>query len=553
MYYERSIKIAFDKLSGEILEADDVFEITKDAFAIRKQFHMDEVELYCCECDQKLFVSTSKYDRLHFKHGPNADYCFLKDGNLSPEDKDLFSQIYQGKESERHRILKNRIGQALMQVPGVERDSVAIDNHFIKRGKEKRRPDVYCKFGDKELVFEIQLSRLSLRYILNRYFFYKKHGIYLIWILDNFNVHDQGQLERDIKYLTKFENFFKLDEASETFSLMCDYKFPFLTEDNKLLTKWLQKSVSLNQIKFDQENYQIYYYNLALGRFAKEEEQLKKIAEVEEQLRKKQEAKRLQRAIDVADKIVETIKDLKNRGVLYYLPVQNSIIELTDFETDVLNQRLGLLDKTKPAVIEWILRATNSDNSFLDFILHCEKINLNVNEIATDGLTAFQAIWKNQNVHRHLITKAILERGYKFKVTDQALLNNIKITEEDGIYKAALFEVIKRNTNRFLTNEIYLHGKLILIIESARLRCITGFKYKANQWVAFANNAIQYHAEYWEYIENAFKYYGIWETIIEQDHKISFQKKTTEFYKEIPVQKYDFEEIYCELFPELVF
>jgi hypothetical protein len=85
--YGRSIKVAFDKLSGEILDADDVFEITKDAFAIREQFHMDEVELYCCECDQKLFVSTSKYDRLHFKHGPNANYCYLKDANLSPEEK----------------------------------------------------------------------------------------------------------------------------------------------------------------------------------------------------------------------------------------------------------------------------------------------------------------------------------------------------------------------------------------------------------------------------------------------------------------------------------
>lgn len=59
--YERSIKIAFDKLSGEILEADDVFDKKKEAFEVRRQFHKDEVELYCCECHQKLEVSTSKY------------------------------------------------------------------------------------------------------------------------------------------------------------------------------------------------------------------------------------------------------------------------------------------------------------------------------------------------------------------------------------------------------------------------------------------------------------------------------------------------------------
>lgn len=37
--YDRSIKIAFDKTSGEILDADEVFDIAKDAFEIRKKYH----------------------------------------------------------------------------------------------------------------------------------------------------------------------------------------------------------------------------------------------------------------------------------------------------------------------------------------------------------------------------------------------------------------------------------------------------------------------------------------------------------------------------------
>lgn len=36
--FERSIRIALDKISGEILEADEVFDSKKDAFAIRRQF-----------------------------------------------------------------------------------------------------------------------------------------------------------------------------------------------------------------------------------------------------------------------------------------------------------------------------------------------------------------------------------------------------------------------------------------------------------------------------------------------------------------------------------
>ena len=36
--YERSIKIAFDKISGEILDADELLAKPKDAFEIRRKF-----------------------------------------------------------------------------------------------------------------------------------------------------------------------------------------------------------------------------------------------------------------------------------------------------------------------------------------------------------------------------------------------------------------------------------------------------------------------------------------------------------------------------------
>ena len=68
-------------------------------------------------------------------------------------------------------------------------------------------------------------------------------------------------MERDIKYLTDFQNFFKLDEDSEPFRLLCTYKYPFLTDDNKLLSKWIEKSVSLQQLKFSIGSCQVYYYD----------------------------------------------------------------------------------------------------------------------------------------------------------------------------------------------------------------------------------------------------------------------------------------------------
>ena len=60
--YDRSIKIAYDKATGEILDAEEIFHITKDAFQIRKKYHEKTLMLSCCECEQDLIISGSKYD-----------------------------------------------------------------------------------------------------------------------------------------------------------------------------------------------------------------------------------------------------------------------------------------------------------------------------------------------------------------------------------------------------------------------------------------------------------------------------------------------------------
>jgi competence CoiA-like predicted nuclease len=235
--YDRLIRLAFDKISKSNVDANELFDTKKDAFEIRKQSSRDEFDFFCKECDQPLEISTSKYDRLHFKHVKGAEYCILKDEDLSPEEREKFTLNLKFKESDRHKFLKNRVAELLQKTVGVETSSIYVDDKFIIKGNEKRRPDVHCVFENKE-IFEIQLSNLSLRYILSRYDFYQKNGIYLIWILDDFDIHGQAQMERDIKYLNKYQNFFKLDESHREFKLTCDYKYAFLNQDNIVLTPW---------------------------------------------------------------------------------------------------------------------------------------------------------------------------------------------------------------------------------------------------------------------------------------------------------------------------
>lgn len=548
--YDRSIKIAFDKTSGEILDADEVFDIAKDAFEIRKKYHEKNLILSCYECEQDLMVSGSKYDRLHFKHKPGHSYCILADGKLSPHDHEKITAILKAKESDRHKELKNKIGELLKNVSGVDVSTIQIDNKFIIKGNEKRKPDVYCKFHDKELVFEIQLSDLSLGYILSRYDFYKKHGMYLIWILDNFDIRNQGTLERDIKYLTKYENFFKLDEKSETLKLECEYKFPFLTDDNKLLTKWLKKSVALNELKFDSEVHQAFYYNFGDNKTKTETFQKQKEAEIKEAERKKREQQRLENAQNTAKYIVAEIADFRKRKIQNFDSISNQLEELDDFEFDVLNKTLNLKGKSKSPLIKWIDEATQDDVVFLSFVLKTNKIDLDINT-NDNGRTPLQALFENENIYKTTPALSLYQAGYTLTESDNLKLNELKeklkISEADFY----IYKFCNNLTDRNLVSDVLQFSKLLFIIESARSKELITFNFQGNKWVSFANNAIQYYSEYWEYIELAFKKFGLWDELIKLDIKGTFQKKVEQFYSKMPRQKYDFEEVFNDLYPEM--
>ncbi|MBE0651829.1 MAG: hypothetical protein IH595_13430 [Bacteroidales bacterium] len=547
--YERSIKIAFDKSSGEILDADEVFKKSNDPFEVRRQYHSKEINLSCLECEQELIVSDSKFNRLHFKHKPGHSYCMLSDGDLTPKEQDIFNRILIAKESERHIELKNKIGKLLKDVDGVDTSTISIDNKFIIRGDEKRRPDVYCKFRDKELVFEIQLSDLSLGYILSRYEFYKKHKMYLIWILDDFDIHNQGTLERDIKYLTKHENFFKLDENSKSFKLECEYKFPFLTDDNHLLTKWIKKSVSLSELKFDSFSLQAYYYNFGDNKTKTEKKQKIRDEEIQEFERKRLEELRLQKANKKAENIINEIRKLRKKKYLSFNNVKNQIDELNHFELNIFNSKLALKSRKTP-IIKWFKSARSEDFQFLNFLITCKKTEKDINEKTQNDITVLQTIIENKNLkesEKDFLLINLMEFDYELNSNDREIIRGFLSDPE----KVFLFETCNRLNNRSLTSQVFKHSEIIFIIESAKKQELIGYKYKKKKWVQLANIAIQYHTEYWEYIESAFKYYNTWNLVEQEDTKGSFSRKLHNYYSEMPHQDFELDELITELYPEI--
>lgn len=558
MKYERLIKFALDKITGEVIDADEVFKETKNGFEIRKQFHTDKIELSCLECEQKLNVSTSKLDRLHFKHTVNSEYCELKDGALTAHEADIHKKILIAKESPRHKELKNKIAKRLLSVNGINPETITIDNKFIMYDDGKRKPDVYCEYHDRKIVFEIQLSDLSLRYILNRYEFYKKHGIYLIWILDNFDIRGQGQLERDIKYLTQFQNFFKLDEEATEFRLLCDYKFPFITDQNKVLTKWMQKSVSFNEIKFSAAHFQIYYFNFGENLAQKEEERLANEKKMLENERKQLERERQLRAENEAQEIIERITYLRTNKSSLFGSVKKSIEDLSADELNALNQKLDFEGKHshkngKPTLNYWISQAKEFDYSFLLFILEATQIEININQTDENGISALQEIYNNKTIgaYKRILQRELFRRGYKLvegdiERTTAEIENEAEKTK--FVFHLNCYNGLK---SRHLIQRLDDYFNVLLTLESAKRKKIIGFGF--NGWIAFANNAIHSYKKHWEYIELAFRNFGLFDELVKLDKKGkgTFQKKLEVFYSEIPEQDFSIDRVVKELYPEL--
>jgi hypothetical protein len=472
---------------------------------------------------------------------------------LSPHEQESFNRILIAKESPRHKELKNKIGNLLEKVDGVDKNSITIDNKFIIRDNEKRKPDVYCRYKDKEIVFEIQLSNLSLGYILSRYEFYKKNNIFLVWILDNFDIYKQGTLERDIKYLTKYENFFKLDETSNSFKLECEYKYSFLTNDNKLLSKWQKRSVSLDEIKFDNQDYQIYFYNFGdiknqlVSKQKRKEEEIKKA-----EIKRKQEAK--QRDAELKSRrIIEKIKELRKRKAIKFNEISKELFSFDDFDIKVFNSILNLKSKKAP-LIKWIDNSEQYDIPFLDLILTTPEIELNVNEKDENGRTAFQAIFENNKIHKFWPIKSLFKANYLFTEKDKDFylkLENIEKNKKKK--KLLLYEICNRLNDRDLADNVFDFAELLYIIESAKHNKVIAYNRNPDDIVWLANNAIQFHNEYWEYIELSFKNFGLWNKIEQLDSKGSFEKKLKEFYSKMPEQKYDFDRLFIELYPEIYY
>ena len=502
-----AIRHVYDSDTSELYDAQEVFKHRELAYAFRKDFHAKDQKLLCCACDERATISLGSKGTMHFKHFPNTPDCDLKDGSYTRAERQLIEDHYANKERPRHKTLKQAIGSYLTLVPGVDSNTIYIDNKFLRDKKEKRRPDVLCNFDGKQIAFEIQLSTLPPKYIFKRHEFYKRNGIYLIWILDDFNPSGQSQTEKDIKYLNKHQNFFYFNDASPQHSLVAQYKKGYINRNlNKVYFKWTHDSVELKDLKFDEVDYQCYFVSY-------EQEQ----SELEIQNFK------------------ETHKDLLNNLREFYLKDDERLIskfhldiEVLEFHDLTLFQKVIGLDKNH----DLLLKAAKSGKShFLLYFLETSSLNIDLSKIGTGPNTLLQNILlPAKMLFRWKIIQLIFHHGYTITESDRAFLKTFNFHEDmPGLRVQRIINIYAYNT---LAQKTYIEwfekiDGTVYTILSAKFNQIVGHGFP--NFISLANNAIHSYKNTYSSIEQAFKYYKVWDKVIAEDQKKTFFKKHEDY------------------------
>ena len=125
-------------------------------------------------------------------------------------------------------------------------------------------------------------------------------------------------MERDIKYLARLQNFFKFDKTPSNALLYCHYKLPYLNWKNQLGGKWHQKGITLDELKFDEQEVQVYFFEFETRNESLSRLQERKQAEIKEAEQKRIEEERYHAALMKARKIKAKIKEYKTKDYLFF-------------------------------------------------------------------------------------------------------------------------------------------------------------------------------------------------------------------------------------------
>jgi hypothetical protein len=390
--YKPTIESVLDMDTGRETVAANVFALPEQIiFNLRRRQEeaykeREEPKYVCYYCKQPTKIKGGPPDgtrkgkkQLYFAHFKDSDDCPIKTNSKLTQAEIDAMKFNGAKESGDHIRTKNMIGEFLELNERHEKGaSEIIIDQILKSQKiqiARRKPDVRCKYLNRQLVFEIQLSTTYISVISDREHFYKQEGAFLIWVFKEFhqNKDEQTFTEKDI-YYANFENVFVLDEeaiqasaAQDDLVLHCYYN-EHSRNGNVWDQEWVDVFVTLSDLTFDEKTAKVFYYN--------PEKHLKQLqAEYDEELReqvRKEEERTKQNERILAESMEKArlaqeikLKEEEERKRLEAEKQKKKDRELRRKELESQKKLLALtIEQTRELDYNYNIRHQNSDVAF---------------------------------------------------------------------------------------------------------------------------------------------------------------------------------------------
>lgn len=281
---ERSIQLLIDAESGEIVEADEILDCGVDEkilidmrHALKLAQRSGHYKYLCAFCEQGVQLvcrrSSSGKNIFFFSHFYKSDDCPVKTTTTQNPIEILKNKQNAFKESKMHKDMIFHMGECLALDSSFSKCSLYPDTYIkdTSISVDFRRPDIvsyYSRDGKDAvpLIIELHLYTSLLSIILERDTFYREHKMNLLWIFPEFSPLNQRIGQKDIYYRNK-RNVFVFDEdayesslKNKTLMLKCWWPIP-VENDGKIVNEWHHKFISIRDLKFDSETYEVYYHD----------------------------------------------------------------------------------------------------------------------------------------------------------------------------------------------------------------------------------------------------------------------------------------------------
>lgn len=257
------------------IERSDYWLKQSDEVIIKLRYKLRQTKGFygCPLCKTSVDLIRSKRGNWFFRHLRREEgvNCALVDEHMSNSQRRI--QQYNARvESEEHKRLKRIIYKYLKNDPKVI-GKPEIEK--IVKGKvistKWKRPDVKCKRGHQEFVFEVQISNTWLSDIVARDTFYSTEKTSIIWFFNSFDSckPTKDLTKADIFYNNPEINLFVLDEEaidatkkSKNLTFKCYYRKPYPNfQERKVDTIWEHQLVTLDDLIIDSETFKPFVFS----------------------------------------------------------------------------------------------------------------------------------------------------------------------------------------------------------------------------------------------------------------------------------------------------